>query len=247
MGVDEVQGYCSGSPCRARNWSSASASASASRANCTPPEPERPPKPEARGRRNWVQVARRTLPRHWLHRPPSDGSACRATVSAVGQTRPMQSAGLSHGPRAPTIAIVPAAARSYQFSLFVQARRLQILGARPGTTDVGCFRSPSVSSHRLPLHKRRHDAKFARAARGAECSAVPAANRLPMAHVAQGVLAADHCLGYFRQFWQERIWSTIQTTLIVTARERTGREAQPTAGIIDSQSVKRPRPAPCGV
>ena len=44
--------------------------------------------------------------------------------------------------------------------------------------------------------------------------------------------------GYFRRFWQEGIWSTIQTTLLMAAREQAGREASPTAGIIDSQSVK---------
>jgi transposase len=43
---------------------------------------------------------------------------------------------------------------------------------------------------------------------------------------------------YFRRFWQEGIWSTIQTTLLMAARERAGREVSPTAGIIDSQSVK---------
>jgi putative transposase len=44
--------------------------------------------------------------------------------------------------------------------------------------------------------------------------------------------------GYFRRFWQDGIWSTIQATLLPTARERAGRETQPTAAIIDSQSVK---------
>src|SRR5215217_6513242 len=44
--------------------------------------------------------------------------------------------------------------------------------------------------------------------------------------------------GYFRRFWQDGIWSTIQATLLLTARERAGRETQPTAAIIDSQSVK---------
>jgi putative transposase len=43
---------------------------------------------------------------------------------------------------------------------------------------------------------------------------------------------------YFRRFWQEGIWSTIQMTLLMAAREQAGREASPTAGIIDSQSVK---------
>ena len=44
--------------------------------------------------------------------------------------------------------------------------------------------------------------------------------------------------GYFRRFWQEGVWSTIQATLLMAARERAGREVQPTAAIIDSQSVK---------
>jgi transposase len=43
---------------------------------------------------------------------------------------------------------------------------------------------------------------------------------------------------YFRRFWREGIWSTIQMTLLMAAREQAGREASPTAGIIDSQSVK---------
>ena len=44
--------------------------------------------------------------------------------------------------------------------------------------------------------------------------------------------------GYFRRFWQDGIWSTIQATLLMAAREQAGREASPTAAIIDSQSVK---------
>ena len=44
--------------------------------------------------------------------------------------------------------------------------------------------------------------------------------------------------GYFRRFWQDGIWSTIQATLLMAAREQAGREAQPSAAIIDSQSVK---------
>ena len=39
-------------------------------------------------------------------------------------------------------------------------------------------------------------------------------------------------------FWQEGIWSNIQMTLLMAGREQAGREASPTAGIIDSQSVK---------
>lgn len=44
--------------------------------------------------------------------------------------------------------------------------------------------------------------------------------------------------GYFRRFWEEGIWSSIQMTLLLAAREQAGREASPSAGIVDSQSVK---------
>ena len=44
--------------------------------------------------------------------------------------------------------------------------------------------------------------------------------------------------GYFRRFWQDGIWSTIQATLLMAAREQAGREASPSAAIIDSQSVR---------
>ena len=44
--------------------------------------------------------------------------------------------------------------------------------------------------------------------------------------------------GYFRRFWQEGVWSTIQATLLMAVREQAGREASPTAAIIDSQSVE---------
>ena len=75
-------------------------------------------------------------------------------------------------------------------------------------------------------------------ARGAERPVAPASDRLPMAHAAQGIPAAKTIYGYFRRFWQEGIWSTIQMTLLMAGREQAGREASPTAGIIDSQSVK---------
>ena len=44
--------------------------------------------------------------------------------------------------------------------------------------------------------------------------------------------------GDSRRFWQEGVWSTIQATLLMAVREQAGREASPTAAIIDSQSVK---------
>ena len=44
--------------------------------------------------------------------------------------------------------------------------------------------------------------------------------------------------GYFRRFWQEGIWHRIWMVLLMQAREQAGKEASPTAGVVDSQSVK---------
>jgi putative transposase len=44
--------------------------------------------------------------------------------------------------------------------------------------------------------------------------------------------------GYFRRFGQDGVWHQIWMVLTMAAREQAGRDAQPSAGIIDSQSVK---------
>jgi len=44
--------------------------------------------------------------------------------------------------------------------------------------------------------------------------------------------------GYFYQWRDEGRWRTINHELVMRAREAAGREASPTAGVIDSQSVK---------
>lgn len=44
--------------------------------------------------------------------------------------------------------------------------------------------------------------------------------------------------GYFRRFGQDGVWHQIWMILTMAARERAGREASPSAGIVDSQSVK---------
>lgn len=44
--------------------------------------------------------------------------------------------------------------------------------------------------------------------------------------------------GYFRSFWREGIWHEIWMILLMQAREQAGREASPTAGVVDTQSVK---------
>lgn len=43
---------------------------------------------------------------------------------------------------------------------------------------------------------------------------------------------------YFYQWRDNRLWQTIRFHLAMRAREREGREAQPSAGVIDSQTVK---------
>ena len=44
--------------------------------------------------------------------------------------------------------------------------------------------------------------------------------------------------GYFRRFGQDGVWQRMWLVLTVAAREQAGKEAQPSAGIVDSQSVK---------
>jgi transposase len=44
--------------------------------------------------------------------------------------------------------------------------------------------------------------------------------------------------GYFRRFGQDGVWHRIWMVLTLAARAQAGREPQPSAGIIDSQSVK---------
>lgn len=43
---------------------------------------------------------------------------------------------------------------------------------------------------------------------------------------------------YFYRWSHDRTWARINHALVMAARERAGREASPTAGVIDSQSVK---------
>src|SRR4051812_38436829 len=44
--------------------------------------------------------------------------------------------------------------------------------------------------------------------------------------------------GYFYDWRDSRSWETINHLLVLSARELEGRDASPTAGVIDSQSVK---------
>src|ERR687890_631781 len=44
--------------------------------------------------------------------------------------------------------------------------------------------------------------------------------------------------GYFRRLWEDGTWPTLHALLVMAAREQAGRGASPTAGIVDSQSVR---------
>ena len=96
-------------------------------------------------------------------------------------------------------------------------------------------------------------------ARGGERDFLPVADRLPRRGLLaaspsrdriDGLLAIDWRMlpkelpprstvyDYFRRFWQVGIWQHIWMTLVMAGREQAGKEASPTAAIIDSQSVK---------
>ncbi len=49
---------------------------------------------------------------------------------------------------------------------------------------------------------------------------------------------ASTVYGYFRRWQMDGIWASMHHALVMRMREHQGREASPTAGIIDSQSVK---------
>jgi putative transposase len=59
-----------------------------------------------------------------------------------------------------------------------------------------------------------------------------------VANAPQGFSAEVHGAGYFYAWRDSRLWETLNQLLVMSAREREGREASPTAGVIDSQSVK---------
>jgi transposase len=52
--------------------------------------------------------------------------------------------------------------------------------------------------------------------------------------------------GYFQEFVQLRIWDDIHAVLLKMLRERMQRNAEPSAAIIDSQSVKSAEKGGCG-
>ena len=50
--------------------------------------------------------------------------------------------------------------------------------------------------------------------------------------------AKSTVFGYVRRWWEDGTWPTLHAKLVMAAREQAGKEASPTAAIIDSQSVR---------
>ena len=53
--------------------------------------------------------------------------------------------------------------------------------------------------------------------------------------------------GYFREFIQSRVWDEIHAVLLKLLREKMQRNPQPSAAVIDSQSVKNAEKGGCGL
>src|SRR4051812_23668196 len=56
---------------------------------------------------------------------------------------------------------------------------------------------------------------------------------------AVATITGIHPVYYYLRRWQrEGVWDRVHQTLVMADRERSGREASPTAAILDSQSIK---------
>jgi transposase len=78
-----------------------------------------------------------------------------------------------------------------------------------------------------------------RHAGGDERHFIPAAHRLPVALPAARRLSAPlDGVHIFRKFQREGAWEAIWAELHMALREQMGREASPSAAVLDSQSVK---------
>jgi hypothetical protein len=74
---------------------------------------------------------------------------------------------------------------------------------------------------------------------GDECDPLSATNRVPLAVFAEGWLSTTlDRLQHLSQISEGRAWDVIWAHLHADLREKLGREASPTAGILDSQSLK---------
>ena len=72
-----------------------------------------------------------------------------------------------------------------------------------------------------------------------ERNLLSASHRLPLAlPAARRISAALDGLQFFRKFQKDGVWEAIWEDLHMTLREQLGREANPTAAVIDSQTLK---------
>lgn len=117
--------------------------------------------------------------------------------------------------------------------------------------------SAGLSARRLALRKRYNDERMG-ADRAVHARAEPAGGRprkTPLRAIVDAIvyLASTGCQwralpkdfppvstvqGYFYRWSRDGTWLKINHALVILARERCGREASPTAGVIDSLSVK---------
>jgi transposase len=72
-------------------------------------------------------------------------------------------------------------------------------------------------------------------ARDRQCDLLHPARRLPLAHAAP---PRQTVYGWFASFRDRGVWQRLNHRLVMLDRERAGREASPSAAVIDSQSVK---------
>lgn len=75
-------------------------------------------------------------------------------------------------------------------------------------------------------------------ARGGECTALSCFDGLPMADAAEGFSTFTTVQAYFYEWRATGLWRRINHHLVMEARELEGKMASPSAGVIDSQSVK---------
>jgi putative transposase len=84
---------------------------------------------------------------------------------------------------------------------------------------------PRAPARSRPAHRRERDPVYSD-------------DGLPMADAAEGLSAALDRSYYFYLWRDQRIWRRINLALVRRARQAMGRNAVPSAGVIDSQSTK---------
>jgi transposase len=73
---------------------------------------------------------------------------------------------------------------------------------------------------------------------GDERHSILAAHRLPWRYLPRDSFPPRSIYNIFRKFQRNGVWEVISAELHMALRERMGREASPSAAILDSQSVK---------